>query len=223
MTMFTLVITIHGVFGSKFHHQSLIDAIHGGDTDVCMNRALAFEWSWTEELDAVVHRLDAFIETHAASTTRHVVLVGHSAGGRIAAMSRNWRVTRVIAVASPLNGSALAWWVNLLTLGLIPALRSMGEPVQRPPQAAPLAVITCDCEFFSGFDGRVFLSEMVSPEAHIVGHFTHRHSGGQFSDERCTAMIIEWIGRPMVLHEPHSRAAVSLPGINLRTGEKNDH
>jgi pimeloyl-ACP methyl ester carboxylesterase len=187
-----LVISVHGVFGSVWHHRALIDAVNR--IDDC--RGLLFGWSWTITLDAVVNALDAFIEANVRADER-VVLVGHSAGGCVVARCRrNRRVVGVIAVASPLNGSALARWVDVLTLHAIPSLRLIGEAVPLLPEATAdgrFAVITSNCWPFQSFDGRVFVSEMVHRDARIIGHVERWHSGRQFSDERCTQLLLDWI------------------------------
>jgi len=79
----TIVISIHGIYGTKYTHYPLISQLNK-----LKYTAMTFDYSSLETLAVIADQLSAFI-TENNPHNENVVLVGHSAGGRIALKAKH--------------------------------------------------------------------------------------------------------------------------------------
>jgi len=106
------VVLVHGYFANRGYFRSLVASLeaHGAGPVFVPNFR-----SWMAPIEVAEEELHAGIERIAAGTGRpRVVLIGHSMGGLVAraylARRGPGRIARLVTVASPHHGTALARW-----------------------------------------------------------------------------------------------------------------
>tara|TARA_R100000750_G_scaffold61116_1_gene51519 strand:- start:229 stop:807 length:579 start_codon:yes stop_codon:yes gene_type:complete len=179
------IITIHGLGGSPYPHYPLIEELkrerYNSDT---------FEYnSMSLSLNEASNLLIDFIEKKVSDDK--IILVGHSAGGRIALLTNHVKIVGVITVSSPIQGSYFAARFRFASIYFGPMLLELCEK-HSEDITVPIATITTS--YFNNFDGRVWKEEMIHKnscfERHIDNSF---HSGNQMKDLRMIIAIKEAI------------------------------
>lgn len=171
------IITIHGIGGTSYPHYLLKNELkeQGYNCDVFSYPSCSINITEASNL------LDEFIE-EKVSTTNKVILVGHSAGGRVALLSKHQQVIGIVAVASPIMGCYLARKMYFMKMYFGEMLNEIAKP-HGDDIRVPLAVITTS--YFNNFDGKIWTDEMKHPKSCYDKHIDNSyHSGLQMMDGR---------------------------------------
>jgi pimeloyl-ACP methyl ester carboxylesterase len=158
-----LVVALHGLGGSSRPLASRLGLVNYLRSYGFPNVVLFNYKSFVVSLQEAADQLDAFIdEQKRYFEAEHVLLVGISAGGRIALLSKHKSVCGVVPVLSPIRGSGparLLQWLWPKVLFCPPIIRDLKYPAdcsESPPHASVCGSLFC------GFDGKVCLSEMTN-------------------------------------------------------------
>lgn len=176
-----VVISIHGIFGTVYPHYPLVNQLEklGYET-------LLFDYSSWKSIEEIAQELSKFIDEHDPGKFP-VILIGHSAGGRIALECKHASIKGIITIASPINGSYLASWVCNLPI----ASRMLTDLAQPWKGEVTVLLVCISTSFYGSFDGRMWASEMVHEKANENLHLNYsNHSGLQMVDPRMRKLII---------------------------------
>ncbi len=178
------IITIHGIGASCYPHYPLINKLKedGYDSDVFIYKSRSITLREASNL------LDKFIEENVSDK---VILVGHSAGGRIALLSEHPKIVGIITIASPIQGSYFASKTSFMNIYYGPMLLELSEPHS---EEITIPLVTITTSYLYNFDGRIWTEEMKHKnscyEKHIDNSF---HSGAQMADDRIIDAVKEAI------------------------------
>lgn len=182
-----LVICIHGIGGKKFSFYFLLQKLRQN------HYAEAFSYASTRlSLRESADKLDKFIDKQLIKypNVNGVVLIGHSAGGRVALLSKHELVMGAITIASPLKGAYLAERLGSVTSWFYgPMLAELAKP--HDEQIIPLFPVVCiTAELLFEFDGRLWKSEMIYDNAITVYNLENsHHSGIQLMNKRMEGLV----------------------------------
>ena len=179
-------ISVHGI-GTPHSHYILQTRLNNSYNIT----HLVFTFDWTKlTLASVAKKLDKFIDM-CVPRGKKVVLIGHSAGGRVILHSKHRSVIGLIAIAAPLGGSFFltlfkkpaVWWYGPLIGELAKPHGFLGKPL-----------ITITAAYFCGFDGRMFESSMHHLEEIDTFKLNWSwHSGRQVYNDETIKYIISSI------------------------------
>lgn len=175
------IITVHGIGGSCYPHNLLLKKLklYGYDGS-------AFSYLSCSTLSTVASKLDEYIEKKVLDNEK-VILIGHSAGGRIVLLSKNPKVMGIITIASPIQGSYLAKVFSFMKFYIGDMLSELSEP-HSVDIVIPLATITTS--FILDFDGKIWTEEMRHKDSCYEKHIDNSyHSGAQIVDRRMIETI----------------------------------
>lgn len=142
-------------------------------------------------LQTASEKLDKFIDTFVPSA-KNVIVLGHSAGGRVALLAKHPQIIGYIAVASPLAGSLfIRLFKPVLTALYGPLIGDIAKPHSQKLEK-PLLTITASR--FLNWDGRMFTSTMHMEGETWTEHLDNSwHSGQQVWDDRTINFILQYI------------------------------
>jgi hypothetical protein len=175
------IILIHGLHGSVYPLMELQLILESNDYFVSV---FSYE-STVLTLEQAAEQLESVIDQY-----QEVILIAHSAGGRIAVLIENPKVIGIITVASPLRGSLMASLFGFRFYSG-PMVQQLVYPHTKPIYI-PLVTITTN--YYGSFDGRVFRSEMDIEGSHHTVHVDGTwHSGKQLVEPRIVEEIMNAI------------------------------
>lgn len=158
-----LVVILHGFGGSSRPSASRLGLVDYLRRSGFPNVVLFDYKSFFVSLQEAADQLDIFInEQKRGCDAEHVLLVGVSAGGRVALLSKHKAVCGIVPVVSPIRGSAparLVLWLWPKIAFCPPILRDLKDPAEC--SASPPHASVCG-DLFCGFDGKVRLCEMTN-------------------------------------------------------------
>lgn len=180
------IVSVHGI-GNPFCHWVLRSRFEKHQIS-----HLIFLYDYKSvTLKQAAEKLDKFIETFVPSGKR-IILLGHSAGGRVILLSKHPRVIGHITIASPLQGSFFIKLFRGILVALYgPLIGDLGEP-----HGAKLTkpILTITASRFLNWDGRMFESTMHLESETWTEHLEKSwHSGRQVTDERTVNFILQYI------------------------------
>lgn len=182
-----LIITVHGMGGSTYYHnQYLIPALHGAGFD----NVHTFWFDTRYGINNCAKFLENMIEYRLMiHDVPDVILIGHSAGGRIAFEADNPRIKGILSICSPLKGSWLAHKLRFLKFWYKDMITDISTPLSEERMNVPHVSIISS--YMGSFDGRMWKEEMVTGKEIEVIEAPRMYHGSQLSNPEMIATIVK--------------------------------
>lgn len=182
-----LLVYIHGLYGDNVAYSKCIEP-----TILSIGYMSAtYSYSSNLTLENVAIDLDSYLESliRGHSHIKRIILIGHSAGGRISLESRSPLVIGVITLMCPIQGSRLAKESILLSLF---TLNFMAMDMARPATRLDLPHFTITCnQYTTGSDGILFSLEMISNQQIGTGDINGlNHGEDQISSPQTLQIVL---------------------------------
>ena len=166
------VVIVHGLGGSSMPSNSLfglrVFLQNNGFPNVSLFEYNSFRLSVKDAAQLLEQHIDELMK---AQDYTSVFVVGFSAGGRVALLCSNKTVDGIVAVTSPIQGSATARLVTALwptILSCPPMLKDLRQAAQFSSTTPRHAAVSA--EMLLGFGGKVRVCEMSCPTTATTVH-----------------------------------------------------
>ena len=223
-----LIVIVHGLGGSSKPSSSLLGLKRflqrKGFPKISLFEYSSFRISLREAAQHLEVHIDEQTKILQTST---VLLVGFSAGGRVSLLCNHKAVRGVVAVVTPIQGSAPARLLTFLWPSILfcpPILKDLREGADFKPSTPRHAAVSAELIF--GFDCKVLTREMTSPATCSSTHIKWMSHNFCQIDPRChrgalllsgCTPLLPSSGRALTARRPFTRAALRACTVHIPT------
>lgn len=197
-----LILTIHGLGGSSttlYPMKKYIEQYYkpkSGERLIVDSFDYASKKSKFEDIISALN--DKINKFDWENDSEKCILIGHSLGGVVGVHIQNPRVKDIITISSPINDCKLAKKVNENVPTKVSSFlfgnvydNLISPPLIKQNDDVKIICITSSSLPSMAFDGRVYVDEMVHPQAHRTYHLEYSGHVSQLLDVRMMRLVYE--------------------------------